>query len=77
MNSDTRALAERAKNNPAFFQSLSAVVDGRIAFSPGGVLIRADRTIVGAVGVSGDTADCDEECAFAGIAAAFPQENTP
>ena len=42
MGSDTRALAERAKGNPAFFQSLSAVVGGGIAYSPGGVLIRAN-----------------------------------
>ena len=37
---------------------------------PGGVLIRdADGTILGAVGVTGDTSDNDEICALAGIAA--------
>jgi uncharacterized protein GlcG (DUF336 family) len=38
---------------------------------PGGVLIRAaDRSIIGAVGISGDTSDNDEAAAIAGIAEA-------
>jgi uncharacterized protein GlcG (DUF336 family) len=38
---------------------------------PGGVLIRdAGGVLLGAVGVSGDTSDRDEEAALAGIAAA-------
>ena len=71
MGDDTRVLAERAKGNAAFFQSLTAVVGGQIAFSPGGVLVRdGSGAVIGAVGVSGDTGDMDEECALAGIAAA-------
>ena len=71
MGADTRAIAERAKNNPTFFQSLAAVVQGNIAFSPGGVVIRDSAgDILGAVGVSGDTGDADEACALAGVAAA-------
>jgi uncharacterized protein GlcG (DUF336 family) len=71
MGQDTRALAEKAKSNPAFFQSVSVAVGGNIAFSPGGVLVHDDKgTIVGAVGISGDTGDNDETCAFAGLAAA-------
>jgi uncharacterized protein GlcG (DUF336 family) len=39
--------------------------------NPGGVLIKdASGDIIGAVGISGDTADKDEACAVAGIAAA-------
>jgi len=34
------------------------------------VLIRNGDTLIGAVGVSGDTGDRDEECALAGILAA-------
>ena len=35
---------------------------------PGGVLVRgADRTIIGAVGISGDNSDNDEAAAIAGI----------
>ena len=71
MGSDTRDLAQRAAGNPVFFQSLAVAVGGDIAFSPGGVLLRdATGAVIGAVGVSGDTADCDEECARAGIGAA-------
>lgn len=68
MGADTRVLAERAKGNPLFFQSVSVATGGSIAFSPGGVVIRdAEGTLVGAVGISGDTGDCDEECAHAGL----------
>ena len=71
MDADTAALAERARGNPVFFHSVSAVVGGRIAFSPGGVVIRgADGAVMGGVGVSGDTGECDAECALAGIRAA-------
>ena len=71
MGQDTRALAEKAKVNPVFFQSVSVVVGGNIAFSPGGVLVRDNSgTIVGAVGISGDTGDSDETCALAGLVAA-------
>jgi uncharacterized protein GlcG (DUF336 family) len=71
MGADTRVLAQRAAGNPAFFQAVAVTVGGEIAFSPGGVLLRtADGAVIGAVGVSGDTADCDEECARAGIGAA-------
>ncbi len=39
--------------------------------NPAGVLIRdADGDIIGAGGISGDTADNDETCAIAGIEAA-------
>lgn len=76
MGDDTRVLAERAKGNPAFFQSVSVAVGGNIAFSPGGVLVRANGAIIGAVGISGDTGECDELCALAGMkAAGFDPEN--
>lgn len=71
MGADTRTLAQRAAGNAAFFQSVAVTVGGQIAYSPGGVLVRDDAgTVIGAVGVSGDTGDCDEECALAGIRAA-------
>ena len=70
MGADTRVLAKRASGNPGFFQSLSAVLGGQIAYSPGGVLVCRGSEVIGAVGVSGDTGDCDEDCALAGISAA-------
>ena len=71
MGADSRVIAGRAANNPAFFQSVVAVTGGQLALSPGGVLIRdLEGAVIGAVGISGDTGDCDEACAIAGILAA-------
>ena len=71
MGLGSRTLAERAANTPQFFTMLAAVSGGRMVTNPGGVLIRdADGDIIGAVGISGDTADNDETCAIAGIEAA-------
>ncbi|MEC3911834.1 heme-binding protein [Sphingobium sp. CR2-8] len=70
MGADTRVIAARAANNPIFFQSVAAAT-GQLALSPGGVLIRdVEGTVIGAVGISGDTGDCDEACAIVGIFAA-------
>ena len=56
---------------PAFFSALAAMSDGRVVPVPGGVLIRdGSKTIIGAVGISGDTSDKDEACALAGIQSA-------
>ncbi|WP_194925497.1 heme-binding protein, partial [Catenulispora pinisilvae] len=47
---------------------LSAISEGRVAASRGGVLIRdADGEVVGAVGVSGDRPENDETCAVFGV----------
>ncbi len=70
MGFGTRELAERAGKNPSFVAALSAVSQGRMVPSPGGVLIvGADAEVLGAVGISGDTGDNDEVCALAGIKA--------
>jgi uncharacterized protein GlcG (DUF336 family) len=70
MGFGSRALAERAANTPQFFTMLAAASGGRIVTNPGGVLIRDGGDVIGAVGISGDTADKDEACAIAGIEAA-------
>ena len=71
MGFGSRTLGERATNTPQFFTMLAAVSGGRMVTNPGGVLIRdADGDIIGAVGISGDTADNDETCAIAGVEAA-------
>ena len=71
MGFGSRTLAERAANTPQFFTMLAAASGGRMICNPAGVLIRdADGDIIGAVGISGDTADNDEICAIAGIEAA-------
>ena len=74
MGVGTRALARRLADNPQqhpFFTALNAMSDGRVVPVPGGVLIRErGRTVIGAVGISGDVSDKDEACALAGIEAA-------
>ncbi len=63
-----REFARRAAGNPAFIQAIGVASGGRIIPVPGGVLIRdAKGEVRGAVGISGDTSDNDEECAVYGI----------
>jgi uncharacterized protein GlcG (DUF336 family) len=62
---------ELQKRPPAFLTAVGQLPGVTIVPVPGGVLIRgSDRTILGAVGISGDTSDRDEEAAVAGIKAA-------
>jgi uncharacterized protein GlcG (DUF336 family) len=69
--SDTREIAAKSAANPTFFTTVAIATQGSLVLSPGGVLIGdAGGEIIGSVGVSGDTADIDEACALAGIAAA-------
>lgn len=70
MRLPTRNMMARAEKMPRFFDALAAASDGRMIPVPGGVLIRRDDDVVGAVGISGDTSDRDEDCAVVGITAA-------
>ena len=70
MGLGSRALFNRAQEQPYFIQSVNALSDGSLVPVPGGVLIKDGGVIVGAVGVTGDTSDNDEICAVAGIEAA-------
>lgn len=63
----SRAIFERAKEQPYFVQSVNALAGGELVPVPGGVLIRKDGDIIGAVGITGDTSDNDEACAIAAI----------
>jgi uncharacterized protein GlcG (DUF336 family) len=66
-----RALADRAASHPAFMAAMAALCDGRMVPVPGGVLILDHtKSVIGAVGISGDSPERDEECAVAGITAA-------
>jgi uncharacterized protein GlcG (DUF336 family) len=65
-----RELARRAAAAPAFIAALSDVSGGRIVPVPGGVLIRAEGELIGAVGISGDLSQQDEACAVCAIEAA-------
>jgi uncharacterized protein GlcG (DUF336 family) len=60
-----------AAERPQFLAALSAAWDGKLIPAAGGVLIRDGQGIViGAVGISGDLSDKDEDAAIAGIEAA-------
>jgi len=67
----SRTMMERAAQNPNFLSAIVGASGGRLVPNPGGVLIRdANNLIIGAVGISGDTADNDEIIAVIGIEAA-------
>jgi len=72
MGFDTRELARRAEMAPHFVDALPAVSQGRALPVPGGLLIgnaSGDR-VCGAIGITGDTSERDEECALAGVESA-------
>jgi uncharacterized protein GlcG (DUF336 family) len=67
----SRALAQRAKDNPNFFGALAATAQGKLLPQPGAVLIKdAAGQVIGAAGASGGTGDEDEAICIAGVAAA-------
>ncbi|MDP9129792.1 MAG: heme-binding protein [Candidatus Binatota bacterium] len=73
MGESSRSLSERLKERPAFLGALSVMSQGKVVPVAGGVLIMdsaSGNEIIGAVGVSGGTAEEDEACAIAGIKAA-------
>jgi uncharacterized protein GlcG (DUF336 family) len=71
MGVSSRALGEIAADRPQFIAALSAAWDGKLIPAAGGVLVRdGGGRVIGAVGVSGDLSDKDEEAAQAGIHAA-------
>ena len=61
-----------SENAPDFrLQAASHAIGGLMVPVPGGVLIKdSSGTLLGAIGISGDTADNDELCAVAAIEAA-------
>ncbi|MHA1564471.1 MAG: GlcG/HbpS family heme-binding protein [Alphaproteobacteria bacterium] len=66
----SRGLEQMAKDRPHFISAAVAASDGRMVPVAGGVLVvGGDGVVAGAVGISGDTSDRDEDCVKAGIAA--------
>jgi uncharacterized protein GlcG (DUF336 family) len=67
----SKLVRERAQERPIFMRYLIAASGEQIFPEGGGMLIRDDSgDVVGAVGVTGDTEDRDEELAIHGIHAA-------
>ena len=75
----SRALEIGLASRPAFQNALAVAAEGRLIPAPGGVLICTPDgdTIIGAVGISGDTSNKDEYCAIMGILAADLTPNPP
>jgi uncharacterized protein GlcG (DUF336 family) len=66
----SRALMNRAESQAYFVLAANGAFGGALVPVPGGVLVKsADGRLIGAVGVSGDTSDHDEQAAVAGIEA--------
>lgn len=70
MGLGSRTLYTRSQSQPSFIAAVTHAVGGLLVPVPGGVLVRSkDGELLGAVGISGDSSDNDEEAALAGIAA--------
>ena len=66
----SRLLALDAQQRPAFFAALNGMGQSDVVPAPGGVLIRDEAgQVIGAVGISGDTSDIDEQCAISAVEA--------
>ncbi|MDT8906496.1 MULTISPECIES: heme-binding protein [Pseudomonas] len=66
----SRLLAQDAQQRPAFFAALNGLGQGNVVPAPGGVLIRdQDGRVLGAMGVSGDVSDVDEQVAIKAVEA--------
>jgi uncharacterized protein GlcG (DUF336 family) len=75
MGMGSRALYQRAQEQPSFIGAMNGLAQGALVPVPGGVLIQDGGVLLGAVGISGDTSDNDEACAIAGIEAAGLKAN--
>ena len=67
----SRALMNRAEQQPYFIAAVAGAIGGALIPVPGGVLVRSNAgDLIGAIGVTGDTSDNDELAAVAGVVAA-------
>ena len=67
MGLGSRALFNRAQEQPYFIDAMNALNNGHLVPVPGGVLIKRDDAVIGGIGITGDTSDNDEACAIAAI----------
>ena len=71
MGISSRLIRDRLSARPVFQNALAAASDGRLIPVPGGVLVKdGNGSVIGAVGISGDTPDRDEYCATLALRAA-------
>ncbi len=60
----------RAEQQAYFMAAVNGLFDGKVIPVPGGILIKENGVVIGALGVTGDTSDNDAEAGLAGLAAA-------
>ena len=66
----SRTIGDMAVDRPHFVAALHTMAEGGMVPAAGGVIVcDAAGTILGAIGVTGDTSDNDEACALAAIEA--------
>jgi uncharacterized protein GlcG (DUF336 family) len=71
MGASSRALWQRANDNPSFFSALAVTAKGKFIPQTGAVLIKNEQGgIIGAVGASGGMGDEDEAICMAGVQSA-------
>ncbi|MDP3815170.1 heme-binding protein [Pseudomonas sp.] len=64
----SRLIAADAQQRPAFIGAVNNLADGKLVPAPGGVLIRNQQgAVIGAIGITGDTSDIDEQCAISAV----------
>lgn len=67
----SRLIAADAQQRPAFIGAVNSLAGGNLVPAPGGVLIRnAQGELLGAIGITGDTSDIDEQCAISAVESA-------
>lgn len=68
LGKDSRLIAADAQQRPAFISAVNNLADGKLVPAAGGVLIRNEQgEVIGAVGITGDTSDIDEQCAISAL----------
>lgn len=80
MGMSSRTLRDALGDRPVFQGAIAAATEGRFIPVPGGVLILNGKGVaIGAVGVSGDSSECDEFTAITAIkqAGLAPQPGEP
>src|ERR1700689_3370019 len=75
MGMGSRALFQRAQEQAYFVSAVNTLAQGRLVPVPGGVLIQDGSTLLGAVGVSGNTSDNYQIWVISGIEAAGLKAN--
>ena len=80
MGMASRTIRDELADRVAFQGALAAASGGRFIPVPGGVaILDTDGLIIGAVGISGDSSECDEFMAIEGVIAAglLPDPSEP